>query len=267
MAKTAEIVENLHMRALVVCHPQLPTVDGARRIGGSRVLQKTPLPGGGAFGHAVILSAQEPSSAAVARAAPPVSGGFEYRVYFADVVLQGFAGLLIAVPMKELFADATPAAVGVRYARYDLHAVLNDQFSGSHDPNVRIASLYARYRGDEKVSSVALFGKDVLTAGVVKDILGERAVSARGGPFGAGSKNGARLEPNSCRLRWDDGAGRPFSLNLDRIGNYSFLLRRADELARVIDLFRYASSVKALVADVEADPTRRSAAALEKVMS
>ncbi len=263
MAKSPQ-PENLHMRAVALSFKNIATIEESRSAFKRPIAGKERFPDGqGAYGCVHVVD-REPPTSYLRNKVEKTEKGYRYRAYVADVILNGFKGVLLAVPWRELLPKLRPSEE-VKYARCSLRAILNDQFSGSHDPNISISCLYARHYGDPKVASLALYGKDVLTSDVVTDILGNEVTMGRELPFSPNESGHARIEPNSCRLKWDDGSGEAVSLNVDRFGNFSFFMRRPDELISILAILQYIDALSAMSRDLEIEPWKRSETALDRL--
>ena len=259
------IKENLNMCALLI--------EGNKDIGLTREglvfglhIEQTAIFGRSraAYGIAKIRSTKEPSTVPLRKRFKRVGGFYTYRLYLADIRVGGDWSILIAAPMRELLPDIRKET-NLQYCRCDLRVIFNDQFIGPQETNVSVSRLNARIFGDSRAKSIALYGNGLIAADVLKDILGDKLVKRKGGPFPKVNTGDARIGPNSCRLVWDDGQSKPFALNIDIFGNYSFYLRDFDEMQALISILKYVDGLGAIKADVEMDPLRRSTAALKRV--
>jgi hypothetical protein len=178
--------------------------------------------------------------------------------------------LLVSTPFVPLFMKIFEQRPN-HFFRVDLRRVCDDQFVGSSDANVRITRLHCKLEGDlgERISSVTSIGKNVVTSGVMRDVLGFNARKKEAaGPFSTAAlaegvvRRG--VDPIACRIKWDDGTGNPVALNLDRYGNFSFYLRDSSTFAQLFPIFAYLNNVKALI-ESGIEPLERSDAALHEI--
>ncbi len=77
-----------------------------------------------------------------------------------------------------------------------------------------------------------------------------------------------RIEPNSCRIVWNEPTGESFSLNLDRFGNYSFTISdrlREMYFSGISNILSYLDNINAFDISSNSDPLSRSMKSLEGV--
>lgn len=267
MSPMDEIKENVYMRAIVVTHSTLDRLSDDKVFGSRRlrtITNDSDL--GASYGSIIVECGIEPPTEQIRRVVmKKQNGNFAYRLHLADIPIGEKRGILVASPVKEIIPIALPK-LDFMYATCNLRKMFNDQFYGASTSAVTIARLNARVLREDTVESVALYGSDLLTSQTMKDILGDDLISDKGGPF-TPRKQGVdlRIDPNSCRLVWDDGGARSFGLNLDRQGNFSFFMRDTNDLRGLMLILNYINSIRAIQGDNAINPIRQSTKALERV--
>ena len=258
--------ENINVRALLFAKREVKEFVKERNVLGFNIeVRKTFSHLKATYGIAQLKSKREPISTLLRERVKKKGSKYIYGVYISDIMVRDDWSVLIAAPMRELLIDVRQKNE-VIYCRCDLHAILNDQFIGPRETRVNITRLNARIFGDSRAKSIVLYGKGLTTAGVLKDILGKELIKREDGPFPKVNTGESRLEPSSCRLVWDDGkTAKPFALNIDIFGNYSFFLREMNEIQSLINILSYINDLDAIKADVEIDPLKRSSTALERI--
>ena len=199
---------------------------------------------------------------------------WEYRVYLVDISFLNINGLLIASPIEKII-ETLPFKKPSKYIGCNLIRVCNDQYKGSTDPNVNIGRLNVELLGekDNKVTSLAMYGPDILSSLLMRDLLFQRLnpksknyktiISSviNSNPFADPFSNQYQtrsVDPTSCRLRFDDGKSKSIGLNADRFGNFSFYLGQPDEINNIVNIFKYMNSIEALNPNIVINPLKRS---------
>jgi len=261
---SVEVKENVHMRAVIIAHASLPRLADKGTFASYRLrslARDDEL--NASYGTIAVTSQIEPPTEAIRKVVKSSSKGYEYRIHLADIRFGQKWGILVAAPLKDLIPPTLPNNAQLTYLTCDLKRVFNDQFRGGSTPSVSVARLNARVLREDAIESVALYGKDLLTSNMMKDILGEELVKDSGGPFSPVEKE-LRIAPNSCRLVWDDGTARSFGLNLDSHGNYSFYMRDTNDVPGLLKILKYVNSIGAM-SKMEMNPLRKSTTALDRV--
>lgn len=266
----------VYLRALIIQHRGLePVKTGTRFLGDIAKAKASIKDCDGAICYVTVESHTAPP-AYLRDKIKPSQEKYSYKIYVGDVSVGDTPALLVASPLKELFDEIRPRA-SLFYSKCDLSKVCTDQYRGSADPNIRITRLNARLYGEiaDKANSVALYGKDVMASCALRNLLGPKPIDDSGQelrvlqfgapttPSGSEEEN-LWLDPNSCRLKLDDGSGETFNLNVDRFGNYSFFLREMTNVHGVFLILRYIVQIGAL-SNTPIDPLKRSDTAIEEV--
>lgn len=186
--------------------------------------------------------------------------------------------LLFSAPNRDLLEENLPKERNINYVRCNLKKICFDKYKGSNS-KIQLTRLNGRFTSEfgQDVTSIALFGADVVTNKFILDVLDIKAIDKNVGnlnPFsGPEIVSNTKLKsvqkrniiPNSCRIKYDDGSNNPAALNIDAFGNYSFYVQNEDTFKGINFIFEYIKSINAFEADVTFDPLKRSDRALELI--
>ena len=208
------------------------------------------------------------------------AGIWEYRVYLLDIRLPKLEGLLISTPIENIFSKLV-FPKPINYIASDLSKICDDQFKRPTNQDISITRLNIETNSekDNKVNSAAIYGSDILSSILIRDLIFQRidqnntsyknTISSilDSKPFTAPFKNQHQIRstlPTSCRLKYDNGKTKPIGLNTDRFGNYSFFIAYSDDFFSIIEFFKYLSNIKALLTEIKIDPLKRSKESLKE---
>lgn len=259
-----------YFRAVIVERGRLAAVSDGRQVFGRRATAVERLPEErGAFCFVKLDSKTVPPPYLEPKVPKRTRGDdviYTYRVCVSDLALPNRPGFIIAAPSRKVLGELHSSKV--EFAKFDLAQLCDDQFSSASDPHVTVVRVHLRIYGEigDFVTSATFYGRDVLKAESIRDLLRGQRISVDSPPFVRMRGLPAevrRLEVQSCRLLYEDGESK-FSLNVDKFGNFAFKFDGAHSLESVAAVLRYVDRVHALER-ADADPTKRSDVALNAV--
>jgi hypothetical protein len=188
---------------------------------------------------------------------------------------EGEEATMLGAPSRKILRLVRPK--GSEWQNVALRSYCAHEFLDPVGSYARMRRLNAEITGEpsKRITSVALYGKDVIRSQTLKDIV---AGLRRGGhdtpnPFslpserkessGSGKKKQEESEvrwlaPKSCQVAWDDGTENPFALSFDRYGNFSFSFEmiEVEQLAGLVPLWEMLRS-SGFLHMTRIDPSRR----------
>lgn len=274
--------EKCYYRAVIISHEKLK--EGVRGL--NRTLQKKI----NATGDISKTNARFASFNHSSNCRPPKflyerikenKGKYIYEILCADVnAAENKKHTMFSAPTIDLLKEARPNLEQMKHVRFDIQKICADQFYGSSESDIKVVRLNARLAGDigNTVNTVALYGEDIFNSRTLNRVIGLKSIkddlSRDFNPFVDSSdvkkemKNLGQtlfIHPKSCRLKWDDGTGNHFSLNVDNLGNCSFYLNKISSLLGFEKIINYAKNLNALIEFSSIDPLKRSSKAIDSI--
>lgn len=166
--------------------------------------------------------------------------------FFSDISKQRL--MFFGAPFKELLKDAINSSLPkvksekVSFHYVDLSGLVKILRTTVKSPSISISRMNLQVTGEMGLRSLALYGEDVLLSSVY------------------GSESVQRYtKPSSLRMNYSDDPSRMFALSTDRFGNWSFYLRKKNELSTLNKIFDFLISNNLLHKTFNDPRLRRSA--------
>lgn len=199
-------------------------------------------------------------------ARPSRRNSFKFKSYIvSDESNLGDSAILVSIgaPLTAvMLGQFISSKFEIKFERPNLRLLCDYLFQNPNFSDIKMKRLNLRPFGRdvfEDISTVTLFGDDIFRSSFLSDLIRVKETEPRMSfPFGSESNSQRslwRLEPTSCRLSLES-LREPFSLNIDRFGNFVFFLRGVDDLAK---LFAASGAIRKLTEfdSVMANPLRK----------